>query len=256
MYSFLNNTGQIYESQYGFRTKHSCENAIQELISNILKGHENGTNTIAVFLDLSKAFDTISHLVLLAKLNRYGIRGTSLEWFKSYISGRTMRVKCVTHTGLEYSDVKPVEFGTPQGSVLGPLIFLIFNNDLYLHLEYSNCILFADDTTLYSMHKDLRHLTWCIWEDLKNISDWFKANKLTLNLSKSVCMLFSNKYKELPRNLKINDVELPFVHNTKFLGVLLDDKLHWHKHYQQVVLKIKCNMHMLRQGKSYLNLHA
>ena len=83
MYSFLNNTGQIYESQYGFRSKHSCENAIQELISNILKGHENGKNTIAVFLDLSKAFDTISHSVLLAKLDRYGIQGTSLEWFKS-----------------------------------------------------------------------------------------------------------------------------------------------------------------------------
>ena len=117
-----------------------------------------------------------------------------LEWFRSYLTDRRMRVKCISDCGLPcYSEWEPLEYGTPQGSVLGPLIFLIFNNDLHLHLSYSNCILFADDTTIYSSHKNLQHLTWCIREDLMTLCDWFKANKLTLNLDKSVAMIFSNK---------------------------------------------------------------
>ena len=155
-YSFLNNTRQISDSQYGFRSKHSCEHAIQELVGKILKGQETGKSTLAVFLDLSKAFDTISHSMLFKKLDLYGIRGTCLDWFKSYLSGRQMRVKCLTASGLfYYSECVDIEFGTPQGSILGPLIFLLFNNDLHLHLSFSSCILFADDTTIYCTHKDL-----------------------------------------------------------------------------------------------------
>ena len=89
-YSFLNKTGQLFESQYGFRSKHSCEHAVQELLSKILKGWEGGKMTLAVFLDLSKAFDTISHEVLFEKLHIYGIRGLCLDWFKSYLSNRRM----------------------------------------------------------------------------------------------------------------------------------------------------------------------
>ena len=256
-YDFLNTSSQIFSSQYGFRTKHSCENAIQELLSEILKGLETGKSTLAVFLDLSKAFDTISHPILFAKLEKYGVRGTCLNWFKSYLSGRSMRVKCSTADGLIYSDYKPIEFGTPQGSVLGPLIFLIFNNDLNLHLQFCHSILFADDTTIYSTHKDMRHLTWCIWEDLKTISDWFKANKLTLNIGKSVCMLFSNKMNnKCPEALSLEGFKLPFVSKTKFLGVIIDDKLSWTPHYQHVVLKIKRNLHLLRQSQNLLSLHA
>ena len=156
-YKFLNDTGQIFKSQYGFRNNHSCENAIQELVGKILKGYENRKSTLAVFLDLSKAFDTISHSVMLSKLEKYGVQGVCLDWFKSYLSNRTMRVKCITSaTGsISYSDSYRVNYGTPQGSCLGPLIFLIFNNDLFLNMSYSCCILFADDTTIYHSHSNI-----------------------------------------------------------------------------------------------------
>ena len=256
-YSFLNSTGQIFESQYGFQSKHSCEHAVQELLGNFLKGRELGKSTLAVFLDLSKAFDTISHSVLYMKLERYGICGTCFSWFRSYLENRQKRVKCATADGLEYSDLKPVNFGTSQGLVLGPLIFLIFNNDLHIHIMYSNCILFAKDTMLYSTHRDLRHLTWCIREDLMTLTDWFRANKLTLNLNKSVCMLFDKQNRnKFQRSLCLQDLGLPIADHTKFLGVLLDDSLNWHYHYSHVMLKLKHNSNMLKKGKNLLSTQA
>ena len=126
-YRFLNDINQIFGSQYGFCTRHSCDNAIGELLGNIVKNQELEKYTIALFLDLSKAFDTLKHKILLSKLEIYGIRGLCLDWFKSYLSNRNIRVKCkVDITGnVEYSDTYNVDYGTPQGSCLGPL--LLFN---------------------------------------------------------------------------------------------------------------------------------
>ena len=254
-YEFLNLSGQIFASQYGFRAQHSCEHAIQELVSSILKGFENKRLMLSVFLDLSKAFDTIPHDVLFVKLEKYGIRGVCLDCFKSHFTGRQMRVKCVSESGLEdYSDYMPVEFGTPQGSILGPLIFLVFNNDLHLHLSYSNCILFADDTTIYATHKNLRHLTWCIREDLMMLMDWFRANKLTLNLDKSVCLLFGDK--KVSRSSYLTELGIPIADHTKFLGLRIDDKLDWQFQFNHVQLKIKRNMNMLKCGCRLLNTGA
>ena len=117
-YNFLESTGQIYKSQYGFRTSHSCENAICELVSEIIKGKQDGMHTLAVFLDLSKAFDSLEHDVLLKKLYKCGIRGVAYNWFVSYLNGRQMRVKCnVASSGkTEYSNYMKVSYGTPQGS--------------------------------------------------------------------------------------------------------------------------------------------
>ena len=134
-----------------------------------------------------------------------------------------MRVKCESSDGsIEYSDYRTVNVGTPQGSVFGPLIFLIFNNNLYLNLSCSNCILFTDDTTIYSTHKDTRHLALCIHEDLSTISDWFWVNKLTLNLDKLVLMLFEKKGQKT-RSPYLNIIGLPQVDCTKFLGLKIDD---------------------------------
>ena len=177
-YRFLETSNQIYKSQYGFRTAHSCENAICKLVSEIIKGKQDGMYTLAVFLDLSKAFDSLEHDVLLKKLYKYGIRGVAYNWFESYLNNRQMRVKCnVASSGkLEYSNYMNVSYGTPQGSCLGPLIFLIFTNDLHRHLVYSSAILFADDTTLYKTHRNLTYLKWCLEDDLCTLSDWLAAN--------------------------------------------------------------------------------
>ena len=255
IYNFLDKD-QLFESQYGFRTNHSCENAITELLAKIVKGWENKQSTIAVFLDLSKAFDTLEHTVLYKKLDRYGIRGTVLDWFKSYLSDRTLAVRCtIKETGQsEISKDYPVDYGSPQGSCLGPLIFLIFGNDLYRILEWCNCILFADDTTIYNTHSDQHFLQWSINEDLKLVHDWFKANKLTLNTSKTVCMLFNQKTTTAQElEIKIDQTVIPRVQHTKFLGVHIDECLNWQMHFNKLCLKIKRNTSLLRAGFNHLN---
>ena len=150
IYTFLNKTGQIYKSQYGFRQKHSCKHAFAELVGKVVKGKEKGEHTIAIFLDLLKAFDTLEHETLFKKLEIYGIRGTAFDWFCSYLSNRSMHAKCNINGSMHLSSYKEITFGTPQGSCLGPLLFLIFCNDLYHHLELTSCILFADNTTIYN----------------------------------------------------------------------------------------------------------
>ena len=198
-YSFLQTTGQLYESQYGFRKGHSCEYAISELISVILKNKEANRYTISLFLDLSKAFDSLKHNTLLKKLELYGVRGVALNWYSSYLNSRELRAKCMTSSGdFEVSQKYPVTYGTPQGSCLGPLLFLLFCNDLRLHLTYLSCIQFADDTTLYTSGKNIRLLECEINHDLEIISDWFKANKLTLNADKTACMIFPPPIKIQP----------------------------------------------------------
>ena len=218
---------------------------------------EKGEYTIALFIDLSKAFDTIDHEILYKKLERYGIRGIALSWFKSYLSDRQVRVKCQCASSSEsqYSDLYNINIGTLQGSCLGPLIFLIFCNDLYLNLELCKGILLADDTTIFKSHKNLRYLTWAIKNDLEILSDWFKANHLSINLKKSVGILFSNNKESLSK-IETNEFTIKLVNNTKFLGVWLDHKLNWKTHIDKVLQKMNQNLNLLWLGKQFLDVHT
>ena len=179
-----------------------------------------------------------------------------LDWFKSYLTGRQMRVKCMSESeSEEYSDYLPVEVGTPQGSILGPLIFLVFNNDLHLHLSYSNCILFADDTTIYATHKNLRHLTWCVREDL--MTCWWTGSKLISSLwiwINQFAILFGDK--KLSRSSYLTELGIPISDHTKFLGLQIDDTLDWQFQFNHIQLKIKRNMNMLKRGCRLLNTGA
>ena len=252
-YNFLDTSGQLYSSQYRFRSKHSCENKISELIRQVVKGHERKEHTAAIFLDLPKAFDTLDHELLLKKLEIYRIRGTALDWFMSYLSNRSMRVKYHGNGKEVYSAWQKITHGAPQGSCLGPLLFLIFCNDLNLNLTYLSCIQFADDTTLYYTHRNLRVLQACIDHDLTKLYDWFRANSLMLNISKTNILLFDYRKKQSTTiEIHIAGKIIKSVKNTKFL----DNKLLWKDHYEQLKSKINRNYALLCKSKKFLNVHG
>ena len=169
-----------------------------------------------------------------------------------------MRVKCIAGDTEQQTLSKEfdVTYGVPQGSIVGPLLFLIFCNDLPQNLETCKGILFADDTTIYKKHSNINYLMWSMSEELKRLMDWFAANKLTLNLKKSVCMLFNDKACKKKISIKVDDIVLPTVECTKFLGVWIDSKLTWKSHINKLVIKLKQNMHLLRTGKNFMNQHC
>ena len=254
----MTNTGQISDTQYGFRAKHSCEHAVGQLIGTILKNLENNKTTISVLLDLSKAFDTIEHSIMLKKLELYGVRGVPLQWFKSYLSNRVMRVRCRTACSSDsaVSSNFPIEFGTPQGSCLGPLIFLIFVNDMKLHVSDVDLVQFADDTTLIFGHRNLHYLKYCVEKELENLQDWFYANKLTLNVDKSVYMLFEKNNTSCDMHISVCNKEIPRCKSAKFLGTWLDDKLNWKTHVSKLLSKLKGGLGMMRRSNKFLTPRA
>ena len=146
LYSFCENNDILNDNQYGFRPKHSTIDAVSKFTVDIVSSLETNMTTYAVFLDLSKAFDTIDHDIVLHKLRFYGVRGVALEWFRNYLSGRSQYVSYYDMN----SASRDVTCGVPQGSVLGPLLFIIYTNDLPKSLSHSKSILFSDDTTIYS----------------------------------------------------------------------------------------------------------
>ena len=255
LYGFLTQHNLFFDSQYGFRTKRSCEHAIMEMVGHVLQAKNDGKHTMGVFLDLSKAFDTLDHTVLISKLERYGVRGVMLDWFKSYLTGRSLVTKISTVNGVTTkSEQHNITFGTAQGSCLGPLLFMIFCNDIYQLPIFGKLILFADDTTLIESHKNKQFLQYAVSHDMSLLMDWFVANKLTLNLAKTLAMEFWPVKENNASMIKFMDVEIPLVQVTKFLGVYLDDKLKWDYHANQVYNKIQANKQLLNIFKNFLNI--
>ncbi len=144
LYSFIEKHDILYDNQYGFRPKRSTIDAITKLVSDVITATDNRKYCLSVYLDLSKAFDTINHKILLKKLQYYGVRGKALDWFESYLH---QRKQYVSYKG-EKSSVMEVSYGVPQGSVLGPLLFVLYSNDMPKCLNKCQSVLFADDTTL------------------------------------------------------------------------------------------------------------
>ena len=169
-----------------------------------------------------------------------------------------MSLKCRTSTSPNEirSKTFEVKFGTPQGSCLGPLIFLIFCNDLHLNLQHTNCIQFADDMTLYMGSKHLRYLKYCLEEDLRSLHDWFNANKLTLNIDKMVGLLFSPNGIKPKIKIELNSVEIPMLESVKFLGTWVDQNLNWKTHVDKLILRITSRNALLKRGKRMINQHA
>ena len=250
LFHFITKNKILDKSQYGFQKDLSTELAILELQDRINTSLNQNECCVGIFMDLSKAFDTLDHGILLHKLSHYGIRGIALNWFQNYLSDRNQFV-CVNGTN---SEQLPIKCGVPQGSILGPLLFLIYVNDLASVSKYAATILFADDTNVIYTGKNHEDVRMQIHRDLKDISDWFRSNKLALNESKTNYIMFNLKNKRPPENftIKLNEVELERVKNTKFLGVLISENLKWNDHINYISSKVSRATGILARLKHYL----
>ena len=164
-----------------------------------------------------------------------------------------MRAKCIIDNQIVYSKYHNIEYGTPQGSCLGPLLFLVFINDIHTSITYSSSILFADDTTILHGHRNLRYLKWCVEEDMRGLLDWFRANQLTMNLEKTEFMLFSKDKTTRNIELELGTTILKSCESVKFLGLWIDRDLSWKKHLSTLLIKLKQNTNLLKLGNRFLS---
>jgi hypothetical protein len=216
--------------QFGFRENHSTTDAVTALLEIIYKKLNEKNTSALIFIDLSRAFDTICHTILLRKLSHYGVSDIAMSWFKSYLQGRTQTTK-INDT---YSNSEKIDYGVPQGSILGPLLFLIYVNDFQrCHSEIS--IQYADDTSIIISDKQIPTLAEKCKIVLNEIYTWLNANKLSLNLSKTSYLIFSNKNDDIDLQLELDGIRIERTTHTKILGIIIDDKLSFKRHIDNTV---------------------
>ena len=251
LYDFLIKQNILIHEQFGFRKNYSTSLSVICFTDYILQEIDKGNFCCGVFMDLSKAFDTIDHHILLEKLYLYGIRGIPLQWFNSYLYNRT---QYVVVDGVESTHLD-VNLGVPQGSVLGPLLFLIYINDIVNCSSILNFFLFADDTVVLHSHKNVNDLMSIVNTELQMLNDWFKCNKLFLNFKKTKYVMFHSKRKKLPLNInpiKIEDMVIERTESINFLGILIHESLDWKYHIANVSSKISRSIGVLSKTKSFL----
>ena len=188
---FIESNKCLFLKQFGFRYKYSTTHALTDITETIRKATDNGEFACGVFLDLQNSFDTVNHTILLKKLEHYGVRGHAFKWFHSYLTNR----KQFTIVDNTDSDIREISYGVPQGLVLGPLLFLIYINDLNKAIKFSFIRHFADDTNILYANKSLRKINQRINFDFKNIVHWLRANRIALNASKSKVVVFRSPKK-------------------------------------------------------------
>ena len=252
---FLDKNESLFEHQYGFRPGRSCEHALLNAQSSIL--HNLGKKKIALLLllDYSKAFDVIDHQTLLKKLEHYGIRGTALKWFKSYLSDR---VQYVSLNGAS-STMRPILHGVPQGSILGPLLFVIYINDLPGISKISQFILYADDANIIITGSNLQEIFEKTNVLTKALINWVHANGLSLNVKKTCYMIFSRRRldpSQINQNVQIDGTVIERKAETRFLGVIVDEKLSWASHIKAIKMKMSRFIGILHKIKHKIPIKA
>lgn len=253
--SYLNEHNLLHPTQSGFRSAHSCETALINMIDKWLRSLDNSQLVGVVLVDFKKAFDLVDHKILLQKLEIYRLSEKSLNWFSSYLINRTQRVS----VNNVLSEHRYISYGVPQGSILGPLLFIMFINDLPLYANDVMTDMYADDTTLFDINISKEAVQANLQKALVSVDVWCKHNGMLLNSSKTKVMLIttSQKRSKLDNDtlhLTYKDVTLQMISYDKILGVYIDNNLTWSYHINFLIKKISSYLWLLSKIKEYLTI--
>ena len=252
VYSYLSECNILSKAQFGFRKAHSTTTCILNLLDYLYNCMDNGKMVGVVFLDLKKAFDTVNHDIMLLKLSKYGLSINAVEWFSSYLKGRVQTVKINGKISREL----PTKCGVPQGSVLGPLLFILYINDLEEYLVDSRIGLYADDTALYCTGDSIEDIMLTLQDEIGIVGHWLRANRLSLNVKKTKFVIFGTPYRtsRLP-NLKLTifGEEIEQVEVMKYLGVMLDNNLNFSAHIEHLGKKATQKLGAIAKVRKCIN---
>lgn len=256
--NFMTDCNRFTNTQHGYLKGRSTQTALFEYIQNTLDHLENRNLAMGIFLDLSRAYDCVNHENLLLKLEKHGIRGIALEWFRSYLSDRKQVVRLRRDGETIKSGVLGSSLGIPQGSVIGPIIFIIYINDLYFStVKNTNCSItnYADDTSLLIGAGTYPELVEQSNRLLSDVSSWFVKNNLILNKDKTNIILFHTKQNriEIPDSITLGDTELQLMKNTKFLGLQIDESLDWSQHIDSLCSRLSQVCYSIRVMSRYVD---
>ena len=247
--------GLFASQQSGFRKLHSCETSITNVITDWKDAIDKNLVTVAVFIDLKRAFETIDRMLLLDKLRLYGCDEKVMAWFGSYLTNRFQQ----TRFGIAISELLPILIGVSQGSVLSCVLFIVFINDIVNVIQYSKIKLFADDTLIYITCKPSELSTYIdlLNDDLSRVFKWLCYSKLTINVKKSKVMLITNnKSLSLPKPIIINDQEIEPVFDFKYLGVIVDSSLTFTNHFEYILKKLNAKFYVLKRCEHKLDFQS
>lgn len=254
MMKFFEENKILANQQCGFRRGKSTIHAIYQALKTIIKSLNEQHATAALCLDLSKAFDRVHHQILIRKLEKYGIRGVALELIKTYLTDRTQKT---VSRGLDgkmiESGAKHVQIGVPQGSILGPLLYIIYTNDL-VQITDNDVVMFADDTSIICCANNEETCRTSLRNDMENLGNWFADNNLVLNVNKTKLLVFREKDRKI--DIKYKGVDIESVESIPFLGVLIDRNLSWKDQIEKVATNIARHCYALRTIRNAVGLDA
>ena len=253
--AYLESETLLDKNQHGFRKGHSTVHSVAQLVNYISTKSDNGLPTLVAFLDFRKAFDCVQHDVLLRKIEKLNLAPGVVKWVASYLANRKQRV-LANNT---YSTFLPITQGVPQGSVLGPLFYIIYANDLVSILKNCKMAMYADDTVLFSADTKFSLSVSKVQNDLNAVSTWCHTNGIMVNTDKTKVMVFSSKLglsKLDSFEIRFDDVPLQIVTSYKYLGITLDSQLTYNSHVRQIISSASNKLKQFQRMRSFLTIRA